>query len=77
MREHNSNKCYNILKEDFGQSVSLETVQKAYTKFRIVFKNNNNIIYQNESFWGKDSHNNYSVDENCFFQMKIIIRYGN
>ena len=66
LNELNAKDCYNKLKNDYNQSISLISVQKIYTEIRKVFLKYYNILYQSEILGEKDYNGKYSIDESLF-----------
>ena len=66
LNELNSKECYERLKKDFNQSISLISVQEIYTVIRRVFLKYYNILYQSEILGEKDHNRKFLIDENLF-----------
>ena len=62
MNELNAKKCYEMLKKDFNQTVSIILIENVYTEIRKVLKNYLSIIYQNEILGERNSNKHISVD---------------
>ena len=56
MNELNAKKCYEMLKKDFNQTVSIILIENVYTEIRKVLKNYLSIIYQNEILGERNSN---------------------
>ena len=66
LNENNAQTCFNNLKKELNQSISLETINNIYGEIRNVIGKYYNILYQSEILGEKDAHRNFSVDESLF-----------
>ena len=66
LNELNAKDCYDKLKNDYNQSISLISVQKIYTEIRKVFLKYYNNLYQSEILGQKDHNGKFSIDESLF-----------
>ena len=64
LNELNAKECYDRLKKDYNQSISLISVQEIYTEIRMFFLKYYNILYQSEILREKDGK--FSIDESLF-----------
>ena len=66
MKELNAKKCYDLIKNELNESISIETIEKVYTAIRTVFRKFYAIVYQSEVLGERNSHKYFSVDESHF-----------